>query len=102
VIVRDGRLIFKADVQADTPEVVYLEGIYIAPEHSGTGLARRCLSQLCEEILVRTRSICVLVNEQNERAQAFYRLCGFRRVSNYYSVFLHRDEPQTADGTDVN
>ena len=102
VIVRDGRLIFKAHVQADTPEVDYLEGVYVAPEHSGTGLARRCLSQLCEEILVRTRSICVLVNEQNERAQAFYRLCGFRRVSNYDSVFLHRDEPQKADGTDVN
>jgi predicted GNAT family acetyltransferase len=102
VIIRDGRLIFKADVQADTPEVVYLEGVYIAPEERGSGLARRCLSQLCEEILVKTRSICVLVNEQNERAQAFYRLCGFRRVSSYDSVFLHREEQSMADGTDVN
>ena len=102
VIVREGRLVFKADVQADTPEVVYLEGVYVCPEERGSGLARRCLSQLCEEILGRSRSICVLVNEMNERAQAFYRLCGFRCVGKYDTVFLHRDELAKSEGLSVD
>jgi uncharacterized protein len=90
VVVEEDRLIFKADIQADTPEVIYLEGVYVNPIHRGTGLARRCFNQLCKALLTRTRCICVLANEENEKSHAFYRLCGFRRVSNYDTIFLER------------
>src|SRR5438067_2412440 len=66
VLVEDGELIFKADVQAETPEIIYLEGVYINPKFRGTGLARRCFTQLCGSLLKRTRSLCVLTNEDNE------------------------------------
>lgn len=88
VIIKDNRLIFKADVQAETSEIVYLEGIYTSPEARGTGLARRCLTQLCKSLLFRTRSVCVLANEENEKAQTFYRMCGFKQISNYDTIFL--------------
>lgn len=91
VMVKDERLIFKADIQAETPEVIYLEGIYVSPEERGSGLARKCFVQLCKTLLNKTRSLCLLVNEENEKAHAFYRLCGFKCVSKYDSVFLHRD-----------
>ena len=91
VIVKDQRLIFKADIQAETPEVIYLEGVYTSPEARGTGLARRCFTQLCQSLLARTRSICVLANEENEKAHAFYRMCGFKRISNYDTVFLKKE-----------
>jgi len=40
VVVRDGRLVFKADVQSESDQVAYLEGIYVAPEDSrAMGLA---------------------------------------------------------------
>jgi predicted GNAT family acetyltransferase len=90
VLVKDNRLIFKADIQAETSEVIYLEGVYVNPSDRGTGLARRCFTQLCKTLLTRTRSICVLANEENEKAHAFYRLCGFRCVSNYDTIFLKR------------
>jgi predicted GNAT family acetyltransferase len=96
VIVKDGVLIFKADVQADTPEVIYLEGVYTSPEARGTGLARRCLTQLCQILLTRTRSVCVLANEENEKAHAFYRMCGFVRISNYDTIFLQKEESSEA------
>lgn len=91
VIIEDNRLIFKADVQAETSEVIYLEGVYASPEARGTGLARRCFTQLCESLLSRTRSICVLANEENEKAHAFYRMCGFKRISNYDTIFLKKE-----------
>ena len=91
VVVKDDHLIFKADVQAETPEVIYLEGIYVSPEERGSGLARKCFVQLCKTLLTKARSLCLLVNEENEKAQAFYRLCGFKCVSKYDSVFLYKD-----------
>ncbi len=90
VIVRDGELLFKADVQADTPEVIYLEGVWVAPPHRGTGLGRKCLRQLCVQLLAKTRSICVLVNQENGRAHTFYRMCNFKAKATYDSVFLRQ------------
>jgi predicted GNAT family acetyltransferase len=91
VIVKDDRLIFKADVQAETPEVIYLEGVYVSPEARGSGIGRCCLTQLSQTLLKRTHSICVLANEENEKAHAFYRLCGFKRISNYDTIFLQKE-----------
>jgi predicted GNAT family acetyltransferase len=91
VLVEDGELIFKADVQAETSEIIYLEGVYVNPRFRGTGLARRCFTQLCHWLLTRTHSLCVLANEDNESAQIFYRMCGFRRTSNYDTIFLKRE-----------
>lgn len=92
VLTEDDRLIFKADIQAETSEVIYLEGVYVNPLERGTGLARRCFTQLCQTFLDRTRSICVLANEENERAHAFYRMCGFKRISIYDTIFLQREK----------
>lgn len=91
VLIEDNRLIFKADVQAETSEVIYLEGVYVNPLERGSGLARRCFTQLCQTLLKRTRSVCVLANEENERAHAFYRMCGFKRSSIYDTIFLKRE-----------
>ena len=87
----DGELVFKADVQAQTPEVVYLEGVYISPEARGTGVGRNCLKQLSRELLLRTRAICLLANVENSRAHYFYRMCGFRLRDVYDTIFLRLD-----------
>ena len=91
VVVEGGRLLFKAEVEADTPDVIYLEGVYVSPSLRGTGAARNYLTRLCELMLARTRSICLLVNEENERAQRFYRSCGFQLRSIYDTIYLRKD-----------
>jgi predicted GNAT family acetyltransferase len=89
VVVGDGgRLLFKADVQADTPEVVYLEGVYVNPTERGTGIGRRMMTRLGYELLLHTRRVCLLANEENERAQAFYRNCGYKLRGVYDTIFL--------------
>lgn len=90
-IVEDGgRLIFKADVQADTPDVVYLEGVWVNPSDRGKGLGRQCMRQLCQDLLTRTKAVCVLVNEKHDRAHTFYRMCNFKMRGVYDSIFLHQ------------
>src|SRR3712207_6658684 len=51
VLTRGGRLVFKAEIVAETEPVVYLEGIHVAPGERGRGEGLRCLSWLAGEIL---------------------------------------------------
>lgn len=91
--VEEGRLTFKADVITDTPEVIYLEGIWVDPGERGKGHGFNCMSQLSRELLARTRSVCLLVNERFEAAQRFYKRAGFEQVSYYDTIFLRSDRP---------
>lgn len=91
VLVENNQLLFKADIIAETPEAIYLEGVWASPANSGTGCARRCLTQLAKILLGRTKSICLLSNVENEKAQAFYLKAGFTQCGFYDSIFLKRD-----------
>lgn len=88
VWIKDGRLMFKTDIFSDTPQVIYLEGVYVNSDERGKGYGLRCLSQLSRELLLRAKSLCLLVNEQNERAQAFYRRAGYKPHSRYDTIYL--------------
>jgi hypothetical protein len=88
VWIEDGRLIFKADIFSETPQVIYLEGVYVNPDERGKGYGMRCLSQLSRELLLRAKSLCLLVNEQNEPAQALYRRAGYKLHSHYDTIYL--------------
>ena len=88
VLIENGRLVFKADVVADTPQAIYLEGIYVNPEKRGHGYGLSCLTELSRSLLQRTETICLLVNERNPKAHAFYRRAGFRLQSYYRTIFL--------------
>lgn len=88
VWIEDQRLIFKADIFSHTPEVIYLEGIYVNPSERGKGYGLRCLSQLSRELLSRAKSLCLLVNEQNGQARAFYGRAGYKVHSHYDTIYL--------------
>jgi uncharacterized protein len=84
------RLVFNANVICDTTDAIYLEGIYVHPQERGRGYGLRCLSQLSSHLLRSTRSLCLLVNEQNHRAQSLYRAAGFKMRGYYDSIYLHQ------------
>ncbi|MCM3870202.1 MAG: GNAT family N-acetyltransferase [Pyrinomonadaceae bacterium] len=88
VCVEEGRLIFKADVVSDTPDAVYLEGVWVSPEKMGTGYGLRCLSQLAINLLSYTKSIVLLVNDENKKAQRYYQKAGFNLRAAYDTIFL--------------
>jgi predicted GNAT family acetyltransferase len=83
-----GRLIFKADVISDTPQVIYLEGIHVHEDDRRKGYGARCMSQLGQTLLTRTGSLCLLVNERSLGARAFFERAGYRLRGCYDTVFL--------------
>ena len=92
VLLEAGRLVFKADLMAETPQAVYIEGVQVASEARGRGLGRRCLLRLGAELLAQSRVVCLLVNERNRAAQDFYYKAGFRLHSLYDTVYLYKSD----------
>ncbi len=88
ICVEDGKLTFKAEVVSDTPDAVYLEGVWVSPEKMGTGYGLRCLSQLAISLLSHTKSIVLLVNDENKKAQHYYQKAGFSLRAAYDTIFL--------------
>ncbi|HEX8709353.1 MAG TPA: GNAT family N-acetyltransferase, partial [Pyrinomonadaceae bacterium] len=91
VLVKEGRLIFKADIMAETPAACYLEGIYVAPEYRGQGYGGRCLSQLSRTLLSRAGSVSLMLNELNKEAASFYQKAGFKLRGTYDTIFLQQE-----------
>lgn len=90
VVTEGGRLVFKAEVYAETPRAAYLEGVYVSPARRGAGFGLRCLSQLTRNLLRNSDSVCLLVNESNAAARAFYRKAGYRQRAVYDTIFLSK------------
>jgi predicted GNAT family acetyltransferase len=84
----DGRLLFKADVMAEVPGCIYLEGVYVHPDERRRGCGRRAMSELGRILLARTEALYLLVNEQNKDAQAFFFKAGYKLRGCYDTIFL--------------
>lgn len=95
VLIENNKLIFKADIVSDTPDVIYLEGVFVNPEERCKGYGSRCLMTLGRVLLARAVSISLLVNEHNEAALALYRKAGFQLRSFYNSIFLQKQAKQS-------
>jgi GNAT superfamily N-acetyltransferase len=87
VVVRDGKLVFKADVIAETSETAYLEGVYVAPEFRGKGLGSKYLSQVALRLLGRVGNVCLLSNVEFASAHASYRRAGFKSTDECTTLF---------------
>ena len=83
-----GKIIFKADLISETPEAIFLEGIYVRPEERGKGYGFRCLTQLAEHLLARATSLCLVVNQANDRAQALYQKAGYKLAGQYLTAYF--------------
>jgi hypothetical protein len=92
VSIEGGTLLFKADIMAETPESVYLEGVYVNRRHRQRGNGRRCLLNLGRILLSRSDSVCLLVNERNVVAQSFYYSVGYKLRDLYDTVYLYRED----------
>lgn len=88
VCIEEGKLLFKADVISDTPDAIYLEGVWVSEERMGTGYAFRCVSQLARNLLSQAKSMVLFVNEENQKARCFYQKAGFSLRAAYDTIFL--------------
>lgn len=91
VAVENGKLTFKADIVSETPQVIYLEGVWVSDDKRSQGFGASCMSELSRSLLKRAQSVCLLVNYKNSEAQAFYRKCGYQFRATYLTIFLPRE-----------
>ncbi|MBS1795042.1 MAG: GNAT family N-acetyltransferase [Acidobacteria bacterium] len=88
VVFEDGKLIFKADVIAETSDVMYLEGIYVDPENRGQGVGANCLSQLSRALLEKVKHVCLLSNVEFHQAHNAYLKAGFKSKDCCVTMFV--------------
>jgi GNAT superfamily N-acetyltransferase len=88
VVFENGKLVFKADIIAETGETAYLEGIYVAPEYRGQGVASSCLSELSRELLNRVQHICLLSNVEFKNAHRSFLKAGYKNTDCCQTIFV--------------
>ena len=82
------RVVFKADIFAETPQMIYLEGINVHPEERGRGYGLRCMAQLGHTLLRQSDGLCLLVNEGKTELRRFYLKAGYEVRGLYETVYL--------------
>ena len=84
----DGRILFKAEASAWTPDAVQLQQVWVEPELRGQGFGSRGLADLCRLLLETTPSVCLFVRPDNARAIALYEGLGMHRTITYRSLIF--------------
>ena len=88
VVFADGKLVFKADIAAETSDVVYLEGMYVAPEMRGQGVGSNCLANLALRLLEQAENVCLLSNVESKYAHRSFVKAGFKNTDCCQTIFV--------------
>jgi predicted GNAT family acetyltransferase len=87
--IEDGKVIFKAEIGAATPQACQIQGVWVRPELRGQGIAAPGMAAVVVE---SARSIAPLVslyvNDFNAPARAAYRRAGFIDTGRFMSVLF--------------
>ncbi|MEV2263310.1 GNAT family N-acetyltransferase [Streptomyces anulatus] len=85
----DGKVVFKAEVGAATPQACQIQGVWVAPEHRGKGLSEAGMAAVLRYALADVAPVVSLyVNDYNTPARKSYRRVGFREVGAFMSVLF--------------
>lgn len=88
VVFENGKLVFKADIVAETSDVIYLEGVYVSPDFRGQGVGSSCLAALSLELLDRVEHICLLSNVEFKNAHKSFAKAGYRNTDSTQTIFV--------------
>jgi len=87
--IEDGKVIFKAEIGAATPQACQIQGVWVRPEYRGQGLAAPGMAAVVVE---SARSIApvvsLYVNDFNTPARAAYFRAGFVDTGRFMSVLF--------------
>ena len=88
VVVENGKLLFKADVVAQTDDTAYLEGIYVHPDRRGEGIGSGCLVEVGLRLLSKVQNVCLLSNVEFRNAHKSFLKAGFRNTDRCTTLFM--------------
>ncbi len=84
-----GRLVFKADVSAQSSFGSQISGIYVPPSMRRKGFGQRAVNQLCTDLFSHGSPLLTLyVNADNPSARSLYEKVGFQQHCEFQSIFV--------------
>ncbi len=87
--IEDGRVVFKAEVAHATPQAAQIQGVWVAPDRRGEGLAASGVAAVAEAC---RRDIAPVVslyaNIWNEPARRAYARVGFEQTGTFATVMF--------------
>lgn len=87
--IEDGRVLFKAEVGAATARACQVQGVWVAPDLRGRGLAAPGMAAVVELARASISPVVSLyVNDYNAPARAAYARVGFCEVGTFTSVLF--------------
>ncbi|MGN9795067.1 GNAT family N-acetyltransferase [Streptomyces sp. OZ13] len=85
----DGKVVFKAEIGAATPQACQIQGVWVDPEYRGRGLSETGMAAVLRYALADVSPVVSLyVNDYNTAARASYCRVGFREVGAFMSVLF--------------
>lgn len=88
VVVQDDKVVFKADIGAASGQVCQIQGVWVAPEFRGRGLAASFMTAVVEDARHRWPTVSLYVNSYNVAALKTYHRAGFRQVGSFATVLF--------------
>ncbi|WP_330259822.1 GNAT family N-acetyltransferase [Streptomyces murinus] len=84
-----GKVVFKAEIGAATSQACQIQGVWVAPEHRGKGLAAPAMAAVLRYALADVAPVVSLyVNDFNTAARRTYRRVGFQEIGAFMSVLF--------------
>lgn len=88
VVTDRDELVFKADIIAETENVIYLEGVWVNEKYRGQGIGSECLAALTLELLNRAEHISMLSNVEFKGAHRSFEKAGYRNTDHCTTLFV--------------
>ncbi len=87
--IEDGRVVFKAEVAAASPHACQIQGVYVAPDRRGEGLATAGMAAVVQLALRHVAPVVSLyVNAHNVAARRVYERVGFRQTATFTTIMF--------------
>jgi predicted GNAT family acetyltransferase len=85
----DGEVVFKAELAVVTRRTAQVQGVWVAPEWRGRGLAAAAMAAVVRDALTRVApTVSLYVNDYNVPARRVYERCGFRPVGTFATILF--------------
>lgn len=84
----DGEVVFKAEVGSLSRRTGQIQGVWVHPEHRGTGLGTVGTAAIANAVVASGRTASLYVNDYNEVARRAYGRVGFRQIATFATVLL--------------
>ncbi len=89
VWIRDGQVVFKADVGSVAMGVAQIQGVWLARSLRGQGLGTAAMAAVTEQVMAGVApTVSLYVNDFNEVARSVYARVGFAEVGTFATVLL--------------